>query len=221
MTIPFPAAVFFDHDGTLVDTEPLWARAKTEIAAEFGLTWSEEDTLACLGRPMVETLIRLQELGIPLSREELLSRLTTDARNLVSRTDVPFLPGVQNVLDELAREGIPAAIVTNATAEIATMTAGRAPEGLVRTVIGNEDVTEPKPDPQPYLMAAHRLGVDPTECVAVEDSPSGVTSAVAAGMKTVVVPGMQTVDDDQGTVHLDHEQLSLEKFRDLFAARPS
>lgn len=218
MTSSLPAAVFFDHDGTLVDTEPLWAQSKTGIAAEFDRTWTEEDTLDCLGRPMSDTLNRFQEIGIPLSKPELLARLTEDARELMAATEIPFLPGMSSLLHELVQAGIPAAIVTNAMAEIAAMTAGRAPEGLIRTVVGNEDVTDPKPNPQPYLMAAGRLGVDPTDCVAVEDSPSGVTSAMAAGMKTVVVPGMQPVGPDQGSVHVDHENLTLQVLRDLFAS---
>ncbi|WP_193553876.1 HAD family hydrolase [Rothia uropygioeca] len=221
MTSSLPAAIFFDHDGTLVDTEPLWAQSKSDLAVQFGKTWTEEDTLACLGRPMTDTLIRLQELGIPLSKPELLARLTTDAREIISQTEVPFLPGISDLLEELAQARIPTAIVTNATAEIANMTAGRAPEGLIRTVIGNEDVTDPKPNPQPYLMAAQRLGVEPEDSVAVEDSPSGVASAMAAGMKTIVVPGMQPVGPDQGSIHLNHEDLTLEALRGLFAPRPA
>ena len=217
MTSHLPAAIFFDHDGTLVDTEPLWAQAKTELAEEFGKTWTEEDTLLCLGRPMSETIDRLHALGIDLSYDELMERLTSDARDVISRTEIPFLPGISALLQEVAEAGIPAAIVTNATAEIATMTASRGPEGLFRVVIGNENVTSPKPDPQPYLLAAQKLEVDPVQCVAVEDSPSGVASAMAAGMKTVVVPGMQPVGPREGTVHWDHEELTLAKLRGLFA----
>lgn len=221
MTSNFPAAVFFDHDGTLVDTEPLWARAKTELAEEFGKTWTEEDTLVCLGRPMSETVDRLHAIGIDLPSDQLMERLTTDAREIVARTEVPFLPGMAALLEELSNAEIPAAIVTNATAEIASMTAARGPAGLFRTVIGNENVSTPKPDPQPYLMAAEALGVEPTDCVAVEDSPSGVTSAMAAGMKTIVVPGMQPVGPREGTLHLDHEKLTLAVLRELFAPHPA
>lgn len=221
MTSNFPAAVFFDHDGTLVDTEPLWARAKTELAEEFGKTWTEEDTLVCLGRPMSETVDRLHAIGIDLPSDQLMERLTTDAREIVARTEVPFLPGMAALLEELSNAEIPAAIVTNATAEIADMTAARGPAGLFRTVIGNENVSTPKPDPQPYLMAAEALGVEPTDCVAVEDSPSGVTSAMAAGMKTIVVPGMQPVGPREGTLHLDHEELTLAVLRELFAPHPA
>ena len=193
-----PEAVLFDHDGTLVDTEPVWARAKEEVAAEFDAVWTEQDTLACLGQPMSMTVDRLREL-------------------VVAQEGIGFLPGIEPLLREVADAGIPAAIVTNATTEIARVTASRAPEGLFRTVIGDEDVQRPKPDPQPYLLAAERLGVDITRCVVVEDSPSGVAAAEAAGARVVVVPGMQPVPDGAGDARAEHEQLSLATLRSVFA----
>lgn len=219
MSHALPHAVLFDHDGTLVDTEPLWEEAKVELAAEHGVAWTQQDTLDCLGRPMSETIDRLRAIGVDLPWDEIMERLATGAREVVARTRIEFLPGIAALLDELAGAEVPAAIVTNATAEIASITAGRAPEGLIRTVIGNEDVSRPKPDPQPYLMAAERLGVAPAACVAVEDSPAGAASAAAAGMKVAVVPGMLTVPEDLGDLRADHSRLTLDALRSLFPAR--
>ena len=81
--------------------------------------------------------------------------------------------------------------------------------------IGNDETTNPKPDPQPYLLAAERLGVDPTQCVTLEDSPSGVRSATAAGMRVIVVPGELEVPAELGTARLKHEELTLEAVRAL------
>lgn len=212
-----PAAVLFDHDGTLVDTEPLWAAAKEEIAEAHGAAWTEQDTLDCLGQPMSMTLDRLEQIGVDLPREELLGLLARTAQQKVAEANIEFLPGVADLLADLAEAGIPAAIVTNATSEVARATAARAPEGLVRTVIGNEDVSSPKPNPEPYLLAARRLGVPIEDCVAVEDSPSGAASASAAGARVVVVPGMQPVDASVGTVHLEHRDVTLAAIRALFA----
>lgn len=216
MTHDLPAAVLLDHDGTLVDTEPLWGQAKEELAAEFGQSWTEQDTLDCLGQPMAMTLDRLAEIGVDLPREQMLDRLVQDAERIVARAEIDFLPGIPALLEELAAAGIPAAIVTNATSGIARLTAGRAPQGLVRTVVGDEHVQRPKPDPQPYLIAAEQLGVDPAQCVAVEDSPSGTQAAVAAGCKVVVVPGMQPVDPAAGDAHLNHQNVTLDVLRGLF-----
>ena len=160
---------------------------------------------------------RLRELGVRLSPEEIVRRLAATGQQVVAQEGIGFLPGIEPLLREVADAGIPAAIVTNATTEIARVTASRAPEGLFRTVIGDEDVQRPKPDPQPYLLAAERLGVDITRCVVVEDSPSGVAAAHAAGARVVVVPGIQPVSDGAGDARAEHEQLSLATLRSVFA----
>ena len=109
-----PEAVLFDHDGTLVDTEPVWARTKEEVAAEFDAVWTEQDTLACLGQPMSMTVDRLRELGVRLSPEEIVRRLAATGQQVVAQEGIGFLPGIEPLLREVADAGIPAAIVTNA-----------------------------------------------------------------------------------------------------------
>lgn len=214
-TNTFPAAILFDHDGTLVDTEPVWAAAKVALTAEFGGTWTEQDTLDCLGLSMQFTLDRLRERGVNLPNEEINDRLVAKVREALAQQPVEFLPGIERFLSEVRDAQIPAAIVTNATTSVAHRTANAAPEGTFSVVIGNDETTHPKPDPQPYLLAAERLGVDPTQCVAIEDSPSGVRSATAAGMRVIVVPGELEVPAELGTVRLKHEELTLEAVRAL------
>lgn len=214
-TNTFPAAILFDHDGTLVDTEPVWAAAKVALTAEFGGTWTEQDTLDCLGLSMQFTLDRLRERGVNLPDEEINDRLVAKVHETLAQQPVEFLPGVERFLLEVRDAQIPAAVVTNATTSVARRTANAAPEGTFSVVIGNDETTHPKPDPQPYLLAAERLGVDPTQCVALEDSPSGVRSATAAGMRVIVVPGELEVPAELGTVRLKHEELTLETVRAL------
>ena len=214
-TNTFPAAILFDHDGTLVDTEPVWAAAKVALTAEFGGTWTEQDTLDCLGLSMQFTLDRLRERGVNLPNEEINDRLVAKVREALAQQPVEFLPGIERFLSEVRDAQIPAAIVTNATTSVARRTANAAPEGTFSVVIGNDETTKPKPDPQPYLLAAERLDVDPTQCVALEDSPSGVRSATAAGMRVIVVPGELEVPAELGTVRLKHEELTLEAVRAL------
>ena len=214
-TNTFPAAILFDHDGTLVDTEPVWAAAKVALTAEFGGTWTEQDTLDCLGLSMQFTLDRLRERGVNLPDEEINDRLVAKVREALAQQPVEFLPGIERFLSEVRDAQIPAAIVTNATTSVARRTANATPEGTFSVVIGNDETTHPKPDPQPYLLAAERLGVDPTQCVALEDSPSGVRSATAAGMRVIVVPGELEVPAELGTARLKHEELTLEAVRAL------
>ncbi|WP_314422619.1 HAD family phosphatase [Rothia mucilaginosa] len=214
-TNTFPAAILFDHDGTLVDTEPVWAAAKVALTAEFGGTWTEQDTLDCLGLSMQFTLDRLRERGVNLPDEEINNRLVAKVHKTLARQPVEFLPGIEHFLSEVREAQIPAAVVTNATTSVARRTANAAPEGTFSVIIGNDETTHPKPDPQPYLLAAERLGVDPTQCVAIEDSPSGVRSATAAGMRVIVVPGELEVPAELGTARFNHEELTLEAVRAL------
>lgn len=214
-TNTFPAAILFDHDGTLVDTEPVWAAAKVALTAEFGGTWTEQDTLDCLGLSMQFTLDRLRERGVNLPNEEINDRLVAKVREALAQQPVEFLPGIERFLSEVREAQIPAAVVTNATTSVARRTANAAPEGTFSVIIGNDETTHPKPDPQPYLLAAERLGVDPTQCVAIEDSPSGVRSATAAGMRVIVVPGELEVPAELGTARLKHEELTLQAVRAL------
>ena len=214
-TNTFPAAILFDHDGTLVDTEPVWAAAKVALAAEFGGTWTEQDTLDCLGLSMQFTLDRLRERGVNLPDEEINNLLVAKVHETLAQQPVEFLPGIERFLAEVREAQIPAAVVTNATTSVARRTANAAPEGTFSVVIGNDETTHPKPNPQPYLLAAERLGVDPTQCVAIEDSPSGVRSATAAGMRVIVVPGELEVPAELGTARMSHEELNLEAIRAL------
>lgn len=211
----FPAAILFDHDGTLVDTEPVWAAAKVALAAEFGGTWTEQDTLDCLGLSMKFTLDRLRERGVDLPDEQINERLVAKVREALAHQQVEFLPGIERFLTQVRDAQIPAAIVTNATTSIAQRTADAAPEGTFSVIIGNDETTHPKPDPQPYLLAAQRLGVEPSRCVAVEDSPSGVRSATAAGMKVIVVPGELEVPAELGSTRMLHTELTLDAVRAL------
>lgn len=214
-TNTFPAAILFDHDGTLVDTEPVWAAAKVALAAEFGGTWTEQDTLDCLGLSMQFTLDRLRERGVNLPDEEINNLLVAKVHETLAQQPVEFLPGIERFLLEVREAQIPAAVVTNATTSVARRTANAAPEGTFSVIIGNDETTHPKPNPQPYLLAAERLGVDPTQCVAIEDSPSGVRSATAAGMRVIVVPGELEVPAELGTARMSHEELNLEAVRAL------
>lgn len=211
----YPEAILFDHDGTLVDTEPVWAEAKEAISHKYGKEWSEQDTLDALGQPMQVTYDILRRNGVPLSDEEIYDALVNHAIEHAKNESVELLPGVAGLLQEVADAGIPCAIVTNATRHIAEVTASLAPEGLFKTIVTNDDVKNAKPDPEPYLLAAQRLGVDPTKCVAVEDSPSGVASATAAGLKVVVVPGMQPVPEGKGDLRIKHEDLSFDQILKL------
>lgn len=210
----YPQAVLFDHDGTLVDTEPQWAQAKRAVAEHYGQSWSVTDDHATLGGTVQDAARTFVDRGAPDSVEEITERLAQHVLESMG-DEIPFLPGVRALLVELRDAGIPAAIVTNALTVIARHTAEGAPEVLTR-IVSHDDVTRAKPDPEPYLRGAELLGVEPRNCVAVEDSEPGVRAAVAAGMTVVVVPGDKPVPDGPHRVFVDsHEDVTLEFLRSL------
>jgi HAD superfamily hydrolase (TIGR01509 family) len=186
-----PAAVLWDMDGTLVDSEKLWTVSLHDTARRLGGELSQAVRDAMVGSNMVRTLVLLfDDLGLPHDTD----RMAEAERYLSERTaelfaaGLPWRPGAQEALRLVDAAGWPTGLVTNtgrALTESALDSIGRAHFAV--SVCGDE-VPRGKPDPDPYLRAAGLLGVAPEECLAVEDSPNGVVAAQRAGMAVLVVP---------------------------------
>lgn len=190
--LPDPVrAVIFDMDGTLIDTETAHLRAFAEAGEALGWPLSEEFLLSLVGIYRDQNMATFRETfgpDFPLERFYAESDALFEA---AMEIDVPLKPGAKAVLEQLSAEGIAMAIATSTMAPYAQHRLESA--GLLhyfQTVVTRTDVEFPKPDPQPYLMAAERLGIDPAHCVAVEDSYAGVRSATAAGIATVMIPDL-------------------------------
>lgn len=188
--MPDYAAVLWDLDGTIVDTEPLWIRAEQELAESHGKIWTTEDSLELVGSDLLVAgeIIRTR-LGLDLTAREVVDFLVTRVVDGLSH-DIPWRPGAVELIEAFAADGVPQALVTMSYADIAAPLASALPFGAVVT---GDIVPRGKPFPDPYLMAAERLGVDPAHCLAIEDSPTGATSANAAGCWVVAVPHMVSV----------------------------
>lgn len=176
----------FDLDGTLIDSEPQWQIAQTRLAERAGVTWTEEDFLATIGRPMPRWAAVLSDRGVPGTIEEIIAQAVAFVTEQI-RTHMPWLPGARELLTGVADAGVPCALVTNNAAASAELVAEAA--GVFGAVVSSADVTEPKPDPEPYLTAARLLGVDPGRSIAFEDSVSGATSAHRAGVPVWFLTG--------------------------------
>ena len=196
--LPDPvSAVIFDMDGTLLDTEAAHRQAFRDTGAALGWPMSDALLLSMVGIHRDENMRMLAEkMGpdFPLDRfyadSDALFEAAVDA-------GIPLRPGAEIVLKHLAEAALPMALVTSTAAPYAQDRLKRA--GLVEyfdVVVTRSDVAHPKPHPQPYLLAAHRLGLDPAFCVAVEDSHAGVRSATAAGMATVMVPDLLPANEE-------------------------
>lgn len=188
---PRLAAVLWDMDGTLVDTEPYWMVAEEELVAAWGGVWTHEDGLQLVGQGLWESALVFQSRGVALSEQQIIDALTDRVLEQIAE-HVPWRPGARELLAQVRDAGIPTALVTMSIRRMADRIASALDVVLGRpafdVVVAGDEVERPKPHPDPYLRAAELLGVDARDCAAVEDSEPGVASAVASGATTLAVP---------------------------------
>lgn len=183
-----PAAVLWDMDGTLVDTEPYWIETEFELAATYGGTWSQEHALALVGNDLLTSGRYIREhMGIALEPEKIVELLLDGVVAKVEQ-HVPWCPGARELLLSLSDAGVPLALVTMSYERFVAPILRELPPETFTVVVTGDQVDNGKPHPEPYLTAAAALGVAPEDCVAIEDSNTGTTSAEAAGCQVLVVP---------------------------------
>jgi HAD superfamily hydrolase (TIGR01509 family) len=193
---PFEAIVF-DMDGTLLDTEMVFRDIVYDVSTQLGFEMTETVHLAMVGSSHEVTnalLVEAYGVTFPYAMFDQQCRVLMKAR---MAEVVPVKTGVRELLAELKSRGIPAAVCTSSRSPHALGHLGTA--GLLdefATIVTRDDVTHPKPHPEPYLTAARRLGLAPEVCLAVEDSHSGVRSAHAAGLQTVMIPDLVGPSDE-------------------------
>ncbi|EIC91274.1 putative phosphatase [Candidatus Aquiluna sp. IMCC13023] len=184
----FPKAVLWDMDGTLIDSEPYWMLSETRLAEQYGSTWSEKDALQLIGNDLFHASdILRNQFGIEdMTTREVIDRLTDEVIEQL-RTKLPWRPGALELLVELKKAGIKTALVTMSMRTMALTVADQIDFQAFDVVVAGDDVTNGKPHPEPYLRAAELLGVAPEDCLAFEDSPTGLASAEAAGCHAIGV----------------------------------
>lgn len=183
-----PAAVLWDMDGTLVDTEPYWIDSEYELVEAHGGTWSDEHAHAIVGRDLTDSGRYIREHGaVELPIDEIVNQLLDGVIARVRHT-MPWRPGARDLLAELRTDGIPCAMVTMSWRRLADAIVAELPQGSFAAIIVGDEVRKGKPHPEPYLAAARALSVSARDCVALEDSPTGVRSATAAGCHVIAIP---------------------------------
>lgn len=197
-----PAAVLWDMDGTLVDTEPYWFAAETELMAESGRIWTASDHAQLVGMPLLGAARLLRQQGAHLPPEAVVARLVASVKASLA-DEAPWQPGVLELLAQLRDAGVPSALVTMSYRDLAEAVTRHAPRGSFPVVVSGDEVTQGKPHPEAYLLAAQRLGVDIARCVAIEDSPPGVASALASGARTIGVEHLVPVSSQPGLSRID------------------
>lgn len=187
----FPAAVLFDMDGTLIDSEPYWISSETSLAADYGHVWTEENAHEMIGKSLYDSSAMLKEkFSIEnLSVQGIIDRLTNEVVEQLQE-QLHFRPGALELLIELKQAGIKTALVTMSMKRMAMAVVDQIPFEAFDVVVAGDDVRFGKPHPEPYLKAAELLSVPVEDCIAFEDSSTGLQSAVAAGTFAIGVPNL-------------------------------
>lgn len=204
-------AVIFDVDGVLADSEPLYHEAHNMVLGELGRTLSEEENRQILGATVEHSWRWIMErfhLTGPL--EEWLARYDRAVVEVLQAQVEPS-PGLYALLDLLAARGLPLGLASSSQANwVRAILQKLDLAGRFQTVISGEMVARGKPAPDCYLLAAQGLGVEPSRCLAIEDTPVGIRAARAAGMLVVAVVTPMTAGLDLSQAH--HVVPSLERF---------
>lgn len=181
---PAVFAVLWDMDGVLVDSGPYHYRSWQMAFAERGLSFGEEDFWRTFGQRNDSIIADVVGPDLPREQAEAIAESKErHYRQIVRREGIAALPGVRPWLERLHRRGLPQAVVSSAPPEnlaVVLEAIGAAP--FFQALVSGSDVTRGKPDPEPFLLAARRLGVPPARCIVVEDAPAGLEAARRAGM---------------------------------------
>lgn len=205
-----PAACLFDLDGLLLDTEPLHSQAWQQAADQFGLSLGGDQLLALRGRRRLDCAQQvcrwMADAGLPVPSVEALLAV----RQPIAEALLPFaspMPGAPALIESCAQRRIPMALVTSSSRQAVALKQAPHPwlEAITQRVYGDDpELVAGKPAPDPYLLAARRLAVDPSRCWAFEDSLAGASAAAAAGcLVHVLLPA------DQGHAAVLQSQLAI------------
>jgi HAD superfamily hydrolase (TIGR01509 family) len=193
-----PDAVLFDMDGLLVDSEPLWFESEADVMARLGGTWTRQDQEHLLGSALDRSVrYFLERAAVPATADQVGEWLVAGVIDRVRDRGVTVMAGAADLVAQVAASGLPYALVTSSQRRFVDAVLSRTGMRFPVVVTGN-DVSRSKPSPEPYLLAARRLGADPGRCLVLEDSPTGVAAAEAAGCFVIAVPTLRAMEPRPG-----------------------
>ena len=183
------AAVIFDMDGVLIDSEGTWSRVRADVVARHGGHWTEQDQRNVMGDNSRQWSAYIKRTwSVPLSEAEIFREVLSTMIAVYERDGLTVLPGAREAVEMLGAR-YPLAVASSSPRELIAVALRVADLNVAfRVIVSSDDVEHGKPAPDVYILAAARLGVPATACVAIEDSSNGLRAAVAAGMATIAVP---------------------------------
>lgn len=195
VSAPTLAAVLWDLDGTLIDSEPLWIEAELAMLDRFGIEMSDATHDRLIGAGLWDAAEHFRELGVRMSADAIVHEWVEHVSDGLSRGEPSWRPGARELLGSLQDAGVPCALVTMSVRLLAEQIAAILPPGSFQAIVaGDELVDRPKPFPDAYLRGAAALDVDIAASLALEDSPTGLTSAHAAGAVAIGIPNLLPLD---------------------------
>jgi len=212
----FFEAIFFDMDGLMVDSEPEWLLSEKEVTAAFGYSWLEEDQVACLGGPLTKVGRYMFDKCGQQQSPQFFTQTLIDTQVARMRGNTPTMPGAIELVRELQAHGVKTALVSASPRNIVDAVLDNLGHDLFPFSISSDDVAETKPDPECYLKAASLSGSEISNCLAFEDSITGITAAKASGAYLIGVPHLVSVaESERVRVIKSLEQLSYSKLCQL------
>ena len=197
------AAVVFDMDGVIVDSEQVWDEVRENYVREVGGTYTDSATRDMMGMSSVEwSRYMADQLGVPGTPEEINAAIVERMLERYGEAP-PLIPGAVEAVRGCA-ERWPLAVASSSNPELIEVVLDVAGlHDVIPVVVSSQEVARGKPAPDVYLEAARRLGVDPRLCAAVEDSHNGIRSAKAAGMRVVAIPNPHFPPDEDAVGQAD------------------
>jgi HAD superfamily hydrolase (TIGR01509 family) len=204
-TAPLPTAVLFDMDGLLVETEHLWYDAELEVIAEIGGTWGPEHQESLVGGPLEKAVdMLIEQSDGKHDHDEVMALLLMTMERQLRTKPVRWRPGAQELLLALEAVGVPCALVSaswralvDAVHDAVLHEVGH---DLFATTVAGDEGERTKPFPDPYLLAAARIGAPIEQCVVLEDSFTGSRAGLASGALVVAVPSLVAIEPEPGVL---------------------
>lgn len=184
------AAVLWDMDGTLIDSEPLWLAAELAILERYGLRLTPEVRDALIGSGLWDAAELFRELGVPMRADDIVAEWVEHVGAGLRQGEPHWRPGALQLLASLSDAGVPCALVTMSVRSLAEQVVELLPPGTFTAIVAGDEVDQPKPHPEPYLRGAAALGLPIEACIALEDSPTGLRAAAASGAVAIGVPNL-------------------------------